>query len=86
MAVNLMDIARQALRGVAKGTPTKDAAEIVRRAISAKSSARWFVTERADKPGAFWISVVNGGNGDRFEISKSSFERNGLYVSLYQSH
>lgn len=86
MATDLMEVARQALRRVAKGTPMKDAAEIVRRAISAKSSSRWSVSERADKPGAYRVFAINSNSRESFEISKSSFERNGMYVSLHQEH
>lgn len=84
--MDLLSIARSAIKNARKGTSTKDAAEIVRRAIQAKSSGQWFVRERPDHPGVFYVSAVNGGMSGGFEVFTSKHESNGLTVTYSQWH
>lgn len=84
---DLLSTARFAIAKVNKGTSTKEAAEILRRELTAKSNAQWLVQQRADKKCAYAVVRVGGSwSGNDFLVETNKTSKNGLDVSLYQWH
>lgn len=81
----VLEVAKQAISKVQKGTPLNKAAEIVRRAIQAKFDGSWYVRKNPNT-GKFYVSKVGGGAMQtEIKVTEGGYEHNGLMVTLSQS-
>ena len=76
-----MEIARKAIKRLPSTASTKQAAEAARRALATHTNRNWYVRERVDHPGSFFI-LDEKGDGSYFWVNK--FQHTGLDVTLYQ--